>query len=383
MTNFRTTTRETLENELCTLVVFILNLCSYSFTSEKKVITLRYPQRTVTIDEMANDKRRIQTYNALLSTPLSSCETLYPVELILLILQKDGPDGLIDSIAREENHYYVEDHLIPGILAYVSEDEFRNKRLLDFGCGSGASTMILSRKFPQTEIVGVDLMRDEIRIAEARAKYYNFEDRVTFLVSPDSTTLPEKIGKFDFIVLYAVYEHMLPNERKKLLQHLWKVLEPGGLLFINETPYRFYPIEFHTTGLPLINYLPDRMAFAIARRYSKRVWLDMPWAHLLRHGIRGATENEILRTIRKSCGKPVLLVPTRLGCKDRIDLWYVPAEPGSLVKGGPIDFQHARRIYKSRLLRYILKLFLKTTGVAFLQSMTLAIQKESMRPHQK
>jgi SAM-dependent methyltransferase len=191
--------------------------------------------------------------------------------------------------------------------------------------------------------------------------------------------LPEKMGKFDFIVLYAVYEHLLPNDRKKLLQELWKMLEPGGLLFITETPYRYYPIEFHTTGLPLINYLPDRMAFAIARRYCKKVWSDESWKHLLWRGIRGATEHEILRTIPKKCGKPVLLLPTRLGCKDRIDLWYVPPETGSRVTGSIVDFQHARRIYMSRLLRHMLKLFLKTTGVAFLQSITLAIQKESTR----
>lgn|GEM_PF-408124 len=367
----------TLHFDVLLLVIFILKPMTIFFFKWKRVITLRHPQGTVTVDELVNGKRRIQTYNTLQFTPLSSCETLYPVDLISLILQTKGLSYLCDEIARDEDHYYVEDHLMLSILAYISEDEFRNKKMLDFGCGSGSSTMILSRRFPHTEIVGIDLVHDFIRIAEARARYYKVEDRVRFLVASDSTILPEKMEKFDFIVLNAVYEHLLPDERKKVLQQLWKILEPGGTLFLNETPYRFYPIEIHTTGLPLINYLPDRMAFAIARRYSESVTMDESWAHLLRRGIRGATEHEILRTIREGCGRPVLLSPSRLGCKNRIDLWYVPPETGSRVSGSFIDFQLAHRIYESHLLRYILKCFLKTTGIAFVHSITLAIQKES------
>jgi ubiquinone/menaquinone biosynthesis C-methylase UbiE len=300
------------------------------------------------------------------------------------MLRTRDPSYVHDEINRDEDYYFLEDHLISSISAYISLDEFRDKKLLDFGCGSGASTMILARNFPHTEIVGVDIQSDLIRVAEARAVYYKVENRVRFLVAADSTMLPEKMGKFDFIVLNAVYEHLLPHERKTLLQQFWKILETRGLLFINETPCRFYPIDFHTTGLPLINYLPDRMAFAVSRRYSKNVKLSDSWRGLLRCGIRGATEHEILEVIRKGGGKPVLLSPTRLGCKNRIDLWYVPPKNDSYVSStirarasSFIDYQFAHRMSKSRLLRYILKCFLKITGVALLHSLTLAIQKES------
>jgi 2-polyprenyl-3-methyl-5-hydroxy-6-metoxy-1,4-benzoquinol methylase len=340
----------------------------------ENVITLHHPQGTVTIEEIAGGKRRIQTHNTLLFTPISSCETSYPVDLISLILRSKGPSYLCEEIARDEDRYYIESGLILSILAYISEDKFLNKRLLDFGCGSGASTMILSRKFQRTEIVGVDLVRDFIRIAQARARYYKVENRVKFFVSQDSTMLPKGIGNFDFIVLNAVYEHLLPNERRKLSQQLWKILEPGGMIFCNETPYRFSPIEFHTTGgLPLINYLPDRMAFAIARRYSRKFALrDESGNNLLRRGIRGATEHEILTAIRESGGKPLLLSPTRFGCKDRIDLRFVPVKTGARISGNRL----VHGIYRSRLLRYALKFVLKTTGISFLDSITLAIQKE-------
>jgi hypothetical protein len=100
------------------------------------------------------------------------------------------------------------------------------------------------------------------------------------------------------------------NGAKNVAAAVMENLGARRLTLINETPYRFYPIDFHTTGLPLINYLPDRMAFALSRRYSKSVTLNDSWKGLLRRGICGATEHEILKIIRKGGSKLVLLSPT-------------------------------------------------------------------------
>ena len=57
-------------------------------------------------------------------------------------------------------------------------------------------------------------------------------------------------------------------------------------------------VEGHTTGLPFINYLPDNLAYFIARRFSKRVENNESWVMLLRKGIRGGTEREIMKILR-------------------------------------------------------------------------------------
>jgi hypothetical protein len=59
-----------------------------------------------------------------------------------------------------------------------------------------------------------------------------------------------------------------------VLEQIWAVLNPGGIFFLNQTPFRFFPREAHTTGLPGLNYLPDRPALRAARRFSKRVSPD-------------------------------------------------------------------------------------------------------------
>jgi 2-polyprenyl-3-methyl-5-hydroxy-6-metoxy-1,4-benzoquinol methylase len=337
---------------------------------------LSYPQGTVSISASSSGKIVIAVRLGDNVIGPKTYETKYPKELIQLILNVTGPFYLIDEIQREEDPNYVENRLVKSILAYIPEKKLRGARLLDFGCGGGSSTVILGRSFPESKIVGVDLNEARLEIARARKKYYNFNDRILFSASANSNSLPDKIGMFDFIVLNAVYEHLLPTERSELMCQLWNHLKPGGVMFLNETPYRYYPIEIHTTGLPMINYLPDKVAFAFARKYSKRIRSDHSWSTLLRRGIRGTTEKEVLKNIRKN-GKASLLTPSLMGCKDRIDLWYVPKETGLRVTGTAVGFGYAYKIYTSRSLNLLLKILLRCTGVAFVHSISLAIQKSS------
>lgn len=292
----------------------------------------------------------------------ASCETSYPTALIEAILQVKGPAFLCDEILRDESASYVQLTLKYGILGYIPPEEFEGKSILDFGCGCGASTVILARMFPYTRIVGVDIDGRLLSVAETRAHFHGF-DHVTFVRCEKEDQLPSDIGEFDFLVLSAVYEHFLPLERKPLLGHIWSALRVGGILFINQTPYRYWPIETHTTGLPFINYLPDRVTLALARRFSKRVARDERWDVLLRKGIRGATEQEILGNLRGKFFKPKLLEPQRLGLRDRIDLWH---EEPSLARLGK-----ARR-----LVKLALKALKKVSGVTIVPSLSLAIRKD-------
>jgi hypothetical protein len=155
-------------------------------------------------------------------------------------------------------------------------------------------------------------------------------------------------------------------ERPAVLKQIWSVLRPGGYLFLNQTPNRFSPLESHTTGLPLINFLPDRFAHKAAVRFSRRTKPDTTWQTLLRQGIRGGTKNEVLELIRRACsGVPVLLNPTAAsGDKDMIDLWY-RTSAGS------------RMPVLKRSMWAMLKLMQMTTGAEFVPWLTLAIRKES------
>lgn len=307
-------------------------------------------------------KVSVEALNKNLYIHQRSCVTSYPIDLIQKILDITGPAFLCDEILRDESPRYVQNFLHYDLLAYLDEEQFKNKTLLDFGCGAGASTMILTRMFPATKITGVELEKNLLGVAQARADYYGYTN-LELLASPAPNDLPPEADEFDFVVLSGVYEHLLPEERKRLLPRIWRVLKPGGILFLNQTPHRGFPIELHTTGgLPFINYLPDVMAHSYAQKFSKRNLKQVSWEKMLRMGIRGGSVKEIFRNLQACSPEPILLAPSRFGLKDRLDLSH-------------IKYKNMGSSRTSQYFHFAAKALNLLTGIALLPHLSLAIKK--------
>jgi 2-polyprenyl-3-methyl-5-hydroxy-6-metoxy-1,4-benzoquinol methylase len=152
-------------------------------------------------------------------------ETAYPVDLIESVFEVKGPGWVCDEVRRDEEPAYVEHNLHLALFGFLDESTFAGKRLLYFGCSS--SSLNLARMVSDLEIVGVELLPEFVALARERAECHGASS-VTFHQSPDGQSLPEGLGDFDFIVLGAVYEHLLPAERPVLLPTLWSQLNPGG-----------------------------------------------------------------------------------------------------------------------------------------------------------
>ena len=257
-----------------------------------------------------------------LFVPRTDCETGFPLAL-LSQLAETGGSWICEWIARYERADYVQLAIKRQVEAYFEPAEFQGKRLLDFGCGGGASTFLLAGILPQTEVVGVELAAQSLEVARLIEAYRGLKN-VSFFQSPSGLELPAGIGQFDFIMLSAVWEHLLPEERPVIAGLLWKSLKPGGALLINQTPYRWAPFEHHTTSLWGVNYLPDSLACWVARHWSRQLRADLAkcdWPQLLRRGIRGGTEREVLRHIRSTGGKARMMQPRCPPHTGRAGLW--------------------------------------------------------------
>jgi 2-polyprenyl-3-methyl-5-hydroxy-6-metoxy-1,4-benzoquinol methylase len=311
----------------------------------------------------------LRTVSVVASSPkhfirTKRCTTHYPDSLIRTVLKTKGIGYVCDEILRDEDPFYIESHIVTTLFSFVSPSTFKGKRLLDFGCGAGASTMILARHLPETEIVGVELEQSNLVVARARVAFYGYS-HVHFLQSPSGEELPPDLGSFDFIFMPAVYEHLLPVERQRLSGQLWGILKKGGVLFVDETPHRWFPIETHTTGLPFINYLPKGPASFLAKHVSNRDMRHDSWDTMLRKGIRGSTTREVLGWIRKIGGKPILLRPLPSSPQDPVDIWY---EGYARHASG-----HAGKT--KRALKGLLKIFYAITRITLVPYISLAIRK--------
>ena len=102
-------------------------------------------------------------------------------------------DGLAPVWETRIMPYHV--HALEQALADVPPP----KRALDVGSGTGVATFAVARRFPEAEVVGVDLSAE--MVAQARAKTPpELAGRVGFQVG-DASALPFEDGSFDLVVL--------------------------------------------------------------------------------------------------------------------------------------------------------------------------------------
>jgi release factor glutamine methyltransferase len=83
-----------------------------------------------------------------------------------------------------------------------SKIENRKSKIVDLGTGSGVIALSLAMKFPEAEILGVDISDDALTLAQENAARLNLADRIRFL---RSNLLENVDGTFDLVVANLPY----------------------------------------------------------------------------------------------------------------------------------------------------------------------------------
>lgn len=161
----------------------------------------------------------------------------------------NGDKELTVFLRRVDQHL---EHFVPKLLASVDHDIHQ---MLDFGCGTGASSVALALVFPEIRCYGTDINRVDLSIAHARARLYGVSERCQFDYLGEDQPLPAPDDRFDLCVCCSVLEYVTdPRARKFCVQEMARTLAPGGLLFMT-VPNRLYPFEIHSRKLGW-NYFP-------------------------------------------------------------------------------------------------------------------------------
>jgi SAM-dependent methyltransferase len=228
-----------------------------------------------------------------------------------------GPDFAMSELERNEFVRFRTDFVFDRLVGMARDAQYR---ILDFGCGTGHSLDALLRYFPNARFLGADIAGRDLDVLRSYLPDVD-RGRIELIQIQDSGKLDQLDGTFDLINLNAVFEHLLPAERRSLLPELWRRLANNGRLVLTETPWRWFPIETHTTSRPLLNYLPDRLALAVARR-SGHYGPDLTWTVALRHGIRGATVAEIIACIDAPADTIRRVTSDQGDARDLLELWW-------------------------------------------------------------
>ena len=107
-------------------------------------------------------------------------------------------------------------------------DTSASLRLLDFGCGVGASIPYIRRHFAQSELLGVDVSEESL--GEAQSRYGSF---ASFLKMSENK-LPVGVKALDAAYAMCVFHHIDECQHVELLSQIRSRLKPGGLLMVYE-----------------------------------------------------------------------------------------------------------------------------------------------------
>lgn len=112
-------------------------------------------------------------------------------------------------------------------------------KVLDLGCGDGATELFMQHYFPEWIIDGIDVSEESINeatnknLANAKFSIYN------------GTTIPFADESFDAVFVAGVLHHVNYSLHQTIVKEIWRVLKKGGRLYLFE----------HNPLNPLTRYL--------------------------------------------------------------------------------------------------------------------------------
>ena len=102
-------------------------------------------------------------------------------------------------------------------------------KVLDVGCGPGVSTIEMAKRFPKSEIYGLDLSEDGITGARDNAKVEGLTN-ATFICTDVSSLPPDWTAEFGYAFAHMVIHDLADPLRT--LKEILRVLTPGGTLSV-------------------------------------------------------------------------------------------------------------------------------------------------------
>lgn len=166
------------------------------------------------------------------------------------------------------------------IIRCLPEDfDFKDKRVLDFGCGAGRVLRHFAEERSKSEFWACDIHEPSVRwISET------LPDCRAFL-SSENPGLPFDADVFDLIYVISVFTHLTSNWRE-WLDELQRVLKPGGILintFHNRVAYeRLTGKRFDDSRAEMLVLSPDNpWDEGGPMVYHSNSWIEANWGAAL------------------------------------------------------------------------------------------------------
>ena len=204
-------------------------------------------------------------------------------------MKDTGERHILSESFNNKSELYL--HLMHIATYEYAKNFIKNKKVLDFGCGSGYGTHMLSEN--AESVIGVDISKEAIDYAKKEFSSSN----LNFMTIPE---LGHK--KFDVITSFQVIEHV-PNDCEYTL-NLRNLLNPGGILIIS-TPDKkhrlFKYIQQPWNVFHLKEYTPKSLEKLLLKYFKKVEILKI-----------GSDSDLVLEEIKRTKKQRIAVLPSTL-----------------------------------------------------------------------
>lgn len=144
-----------------------------------------------------------------------------------LIHERIFASGFADDYARK--HGKIAEKFGREIVGKLVQRGFQAGRILDAGCGFGATAIALAQAFPRSGVVGIDLSEPLLGLAVQAAQAAGLGRRTAF-EKADVQKIPHDDNSFDLVVNLQMLH--IVEDPIAMLDEMERVLAPHGILFM-------------------------------------------------------------------------------------------------------------------------------------------------------
>ena len=221
--------------------------------------------------------------------------TPYSARLLTMLIERKGARRAALYLPFKETRGR---HFLGPLFRYLGELGARGLSVLEVGCSFGHMTEYLDGEPAVGAITTFDTdpaFAEMTRVKAAELPLGKVRE-VGLFGNAETRALPYATGAFDLVVVCGVIEHLPDRFRRAQVDEYYRVLAPGGHIAVLDTPNRAFPLETHSIGLPLVQWLPPRAAYRYARLARPARFRDVTYAEFTADGTgwRNATLGDCL-----------------------------------------------------------------------------------------
>ncbi len=123
--------------------------------------------------------------------------------------------------------------------------DLKPKRILEMGCTVGHTLVPFKQRFPDAEVIGIDVAAPCLRYGHARAAALGADVHFS-QQNAETTNFPD--GSFDLVYSYILLHETSAKALPNIIRECHRLLRPGGVMMHGEAP-QFDELDAYTASL--------------------------------------------------------------------------------------------------------------------------------------